>query len=141
MYKLLIISSLFVIASVSSCKQKTPVQETVVVDTVKVIEKVEVPETEKPTATAKPKIQQPDPTPTPKPEPPVAVPALDWRVMLKEYHILLCKEYRKNGTNDDKIRQVELGKQLKDVPKTLSKSDKFYFTTEMARTLNMESCK
>jgi hypothetical protein len=113
-----------------------------VVDTVKVIDTVKhnstgnQPVKQKPSTTktqSQPAQDKPVATPPAKPAP-------DWRAMMKEYHELLCKEHKGTGTTDDKIREVELGKELKDIPKTLNSDEKFYFSTEMVRTMNMETC-
>jgi hypothetical protein len=124
--------------SILSCNNGKQESTKTVVDTVKVIDHTTV---QQPVA----KEKQPAKTQTqPAKDKPVvtppAKPAPDWRAMMKEYHELLCKEHKGTGTTDDKIREAELGKELKDIPKTLNSDEKFYFTTEMARTINMQSC-
>ncbi len=129
--------------ALSACNNspKTEEHKTVIIDTIVKKDTVkqtkskpepstkQVPSTEKKT----PPAQQPVTKLPPKK-------AADWRAMMKEYHLLLCKSHNGTGTTDDNIRKVELSKELKDIPKTLDGDEKFYFTTEMARTLNMETC-
>jgi outer membrane biosynthesis protein TonB len=85
-----------------------------------------------------PKAKTTPPTePTPKEEPKKE----DYRVLLKEYHEILCRQHLGKGTTDDKIRQAELTRELMDIRKKLPSTEQFTFTAEMARAANMENCK
>jgi hypothetical protein len=129
--------------AIAACNNnpKTEDHNTVIVDTIvkkdTVRQEKAKPQTSNqqvPPAEKTPPIQQPVTQLPPKK-------VADWRAMMKEYHLLLCKSHNGTNTTDDNIREVELSKELKDIPKTLEGDEKFYFTTEMARTLNMETCK
>jgi hypothetical protein len=136
----LLLMGMAVIACNNDKEQKST-DTKVVVDTVKVIDTVKNPaKTNPPAADNSPKPPVIKPEQPKKVEPP-AKPVQQWRDKLREYHELLCLEHTGKATVDSRIRQVELAKELKDVPKTLSSDEKFYFTTEMARAVNMESCK
>jgi hypothetical protein len=129
------------IAACNNGNPKDPADKVVVVDSVKVVDTVKShPQTSAAPKDKAPAKTEPQPQATQPVTPPVK-PVTDWHAMMREYHDLLCKEHTGNASTDNKIREVELGKELKDEPKTYSADDKYYFSTEMARTLNMESCK
>ncbi|RYD76786.1 MAG: hypothetical protein EOP53_14065 [Sphingobacteriales bacterium] len=146
MKKLLIqiCTPLFFAAFMMSCDNSPKTEETSEKDTVVVIQqpdttqaKAEEPAPVKETPVVKQKKEtKPAPETTTTPE----APKPDWRAMLKEYHEILCKNHKGQGTTDDKIRQAELLKDLTAEGKKLKSSERFSFTAEMARAANMESC-
>lgn len=129
--------TLFAALAITACNPKESEEtnvsdkDTVVVhDTVTVKEETKVIEKE---------VKKPSST-TPPTTPPAEPKKKPWVDKMAQYHELRCRQHNNQGTPSDRVDQVVMLKDLKDIRNKLTKNERFYFDADMVKAEDMTTC-